>query len=244
MSTTIYGLPIWLVAILGILVVPLVIYLIVNSFREGREISFWPPRIGSRPLSDEPIKMKKPFLKLRRSVNDFFLEEFPTNFKDNFKSAQEIWIVGVTLRGTIRDFGGIIEEKLRKGHKIRVLLVHPEGAAIEMVTSRYYGPISQDVERVRSRIKDSLKSLYGLQQIAPDKLEIRTINNPLTFGAICINPETTSGVLYLEHFPFRTVADSIPRFVLQASDGRWYELFRKEIQILWDTGVIWKCTGE
>ena len=49
MSTIIYGLPIWLVAILGILVVPLVIYLIVNSFREGREISFWPPRIGSRP---------------------------------------------------------------------------------------------------------------------------------------------------------------------------------------------------
>lgn len=94
------------------------------------------------------------------------------------------------------------------------------------------------------RIRDSLVSLCGLQQIAPDKLEIRTINNPLTFGAVCMNPEAASGVLYLEHFPFRTVPGAMPRFVLRASDGRWYDFFKKEIQALWDAGVEWKCDGK
>ncbi len=223
----------------GIIALVMLIYLV--AFIQGREISFWPPRIGSKNVSDEGNKKRKGLLKSRSLVDDFFLEEFPSSFRDDISAAQEVWIVGVTLRGTIRDFGGIIENKLRKGDKFRVLIVDPDSLALDIVTARYYGPISTDVERVRLRIKDSLKSLCGLKQIAPDNIEIRTINNPLTFGGFCINPETESGVLYLEHFPFRTAPDSIPRFVLQASDKHWYEFFKKEVLMLWSAAEVWDC---
>jgi len=175
------------------------------------------------------------------SANSFFFDEFPADFKENFESAKEIWLVGVTLRGTLRNYYGLIERKLRQGHHFKVLLVHPEGIAIEIAASRYYAPTGRDAERKSSQIKDSLASLCDLRQIAPDKLEIRTIQNPLTFGAVCMNPETTSGILYLEHFPFRTFADSMPRFVLRASDGRWFDFFKKEVQALWENGIEWNC---
>jgi hypothetical protein len=183
--------------------------------------------------------------RIAESTRSFFLEEYPADIREHFESAKEVWLVGVTLRGTISSFSRLIEEKLRKGHSFKVLVVHPEGAAIEMAASRYYSPAltGRDPGRRGAQIKDSLVSFCGLQQIAPDKLEIRTIQNPLTFGAVCVNPRTTSAILYLAHFPYRTVADSLPKFVLRAADGRWYDFFETEIQNLWEGGIEWKCAG-
>lgn len=46
MFNNVYGLPLWVVIIAGVLVGTFIIYLIIRAMREGREISFWPPRIG------------------------------------------------------------------------------------------------------------------------------------------------------------------------------------------------------
>ena len=52
MNTSIYGFPLWLVVTLGIVLISFVIYLIVMAMREGREVSFWPPRIGQKPKDE------------------------------------------------------------------------------------------------------------------------------------------------------------------------------------------------
>jgi hypothetical protein len=213
----------------------------MKSFREGREISFWPPRIGPRP-SGEQIGNKKSSSESSQIVSSFFLEEFPSDFKENFEPAKEVWLIGVTLRRILKTEYAKLEEKLREGHIIRVLLVHPEGASIEMAASRYYAELSQDPELKGSQIKTALQLFCSLRKVAPQKMEIRTIRNPLTFGGICVNPDSASGILYLEHFPYRTVADALPKFVLQAGDGHWYDFFNKEIHALWDNGVEWECS--
>jgi hypothetical protein len=53
--------------------------------------------------------------------------------------------------------------------------------------------------------------------------------------------ERISGALYLEHYPFRTASDSVPKFVLCARDGYWYDFFKREILALWNAGVEWSC---
>lgn len=179
--------------------------------------------------------------KLSQTSKGFFLEEFPADFKDNFQSAKEIWLIGVTLSRLLKNNYGRIEEKIRKGHIVKVLLVHPEGAPLEMAANRYYAEISRNAETKGADINQSLRLLCGLRKIAPQKIEIRTIQSPLTFGAVCVNPDSASGVLYIEHFPYRTVADAQPKFVLRASDGSWYELFNKETHALWNSGKIWEC---
>lgn len=179
--------------------------------------------------------------KVAGSKTDFFLDEFPSDFRDNLQAASEVWIVGVTLRGIVKNYYGLMEQKLRQGHQLRVLLVHPEGSAVETAVDRIYAPSSRNTAKKGLDIRDDLQALCELRLIAPGNLDLRTIQNPMTFGAVCLNASTAIGTLYLEHLPFRTVAGTIPKFVLRAADGKWFDLFKAEIQTLWDNAVEWNC---
>jgi hypothetical protein len=61
MNTIIFGLPLWLILVLGVPLISFVVYLIIRAMREGREISFWQIRIGPRVTNpaSEPKKIQK-----------------------------------------------------------------------------------------------------------------------------------------------------------------------------------------
>lgn len=183
--------------------------------------------------------------KLSQSSKGFFVEEFPPEFKDDFKSAKEVLLIGVTLSRFIKTNYGVIEEKLRKGHTIKVLLVHPYGSALEMAATRYYAEVSRSTVTKRADVTNSLMLFCGLRKNHPKYMQVRTIESSLTFGAVCLNVNSALGAMYIEHFPYRTIADAQPKFVLRANnDERWYELFKKEVDALWDSGNEWKCEDE
>ena len=174
-----------------------------------------------------------------RSASDFFIEEFPTDIKGNFDNATEIWLVGVSLHRTINFNYERIEKKLRQGHKFKVMLVHPEGTGIEMAVSRNYA--RKEVATKSAIIRNVLQMLCDLQKITPNQLEIRTIQNPLSYGVIATNPNTASGVLYLEHYTFGISTESLPRYIIRASDGKWFDFFKEEILAMWNYGAVWQC---
>lgn len=177
--------------------------------------------------------------KLAESTNTLFLEEFPAIINNDFAEATEVWMIGVTLTRTVRTYYSTIEKKLQKGQTIRVLLVHPEGAAVEMAETRVYG--RSNVERIKAEIRGILGDLCDLCSTTSGKLEIRTVRNPLTFGAMVMNPDSESGILYLEHYPFKIEGGSKPKLVLRWQDGRWYKFYRDELRTLWDNSQDWDC---
>jgi len=177
--------------------------------------------------------------KLSKQTGTVFSEEFPPTLKNDINQATELWLVGVSLSRTIKTYYSDIESKLQKGQSIRVLLVNPDGAAVGIAETRVYG--RTNIERTKSEIQSVLMDLCDLRKIAPDKLEIRTIENSLTYGAVAVNPNSASGVLYLEHYPYKTVGGSKPKFILTAKDDAWYGFFKDELQILWNNGCVWKC---
>ena len=144
----------------------------------------------------------------------------------------------MTLNRTINTYYTTLERKLARGDRVRVLLVHPEGASAEMLAMREYRRYTTD--RIRALIRDSLSDLCNLRAVYP-QLDIRVVAYPLSFGGIAINPNAGSGVLYLEHYPFKTPGGSRPKFVLAARDGRWYDFFRLELQTIWDNSTPWEC---
>lgn len=174
-----------------------------------------------------------------QSTDTFYAEEYPSSYKSDFETAEELWLVGVSLRRTVQANYPKIEQKLRQGHIIKVLLVHPEGAGLEMAVSRNYA--RREVEPKSNEIRFNLQLLCDLRKSFPDKIEVRTIQYPLAYGVTAANPDTASGTLYLEHYCFRTASDSLPRFVLRAKDGRWYDFFKSEIRALWNAGIEWPC---
>lgn len=173
------------------------------------------------------------------SPTSLFLEEFPDDIKSNLDSASEVWLVGVSLHRTINFNYATLERKLRQGHIIRVMVVHPDGPGVEMAVSRNY--TRKEVAVTSTRIRDNLQLLCDLRAIAPERMAIRTIQNPLSYGVIATNPSAATGALYIEHYTFGVSPISMPRYVLKAQDGKWYDFFKQEILSMWDYGIAWEC---
>ncbi|MEM7512750.1 MAG: hypothetical protein AAF388_17590, partial [Bacteroidota bacterium] len=148
-----------------------------------------------------------------------------------------LWLVGVTLNTPINVLYSIIEDKLAKGHSINVLLVHPVPEIVQYAELRAYA--GRSPERTCDLIKDNLRSFADLKKISPNNMIIKTIHFPLGNGIVGIDPETINGVLYVSNYPFRTKGGSLPKFILNREDGKWYTLFKDELLNLWDQGKEW-----
>ena len=182
-------------------------------------------------------------LRIQQKIEQFtgpqgqlFQEKHDDGLEKDLEHAKEVWLMGVSLSRTIKTNYVPFERKLAQGDTIRVLLVDPKGKGIEMAAGREYGS-RFDAKRLRDLIRGSLDDLERLKQKAPDKLHVRVIDNPLTFGGVAVNPNDAAGVLYLEHYSYKMPGGSVPKFVLRAGDGQWYDFFRDEMQALWDNGV-------
>ena len=192
--------------------------------------------LGNRHRMDTLLAQRE------QSLDDFFREEFPASYKADLEAAEEVWLAGVSLHRTVTGNYPLLERKLQRGHRLRVLLVHPDGAGLEMAVARGY--TRRDVEKKRQEIRYVLDLLCDLRQIAPGRVEVRTIQHPLAYGALAANPDTGAGVLYLEHYCFRVSTESMPRYLLRVQDGRWYEFFKTELKALWAAGADWSCQEE
>ena len=147
--------------------------------------------------------------------------------------------MGVALTKPLNTFYSKLEEKLKSGHSIKVLMVHPDPAVVEFSEIRSY--TRTNIERACNNIKDSLADFCELKKIAPNLLTIKTVRHPLGHGLVAINPDSVAGTLYVSNYPFKTKGGSLPKFVIHARDGRWYSLFREELNKLWDYGEEWEC---
>lgn len=189
--------------------------------------------LGNRFKIEELLKKKT------ESLDTFFADDFPQSYKADFENSDVMWLIGVSLHRTIKTNYKTLERKLRQGQTLRILLVHPHGTGVELSVARNY--VNRRVEPKSNEISFILELLCKLSEIAPTKIEVRTINFPLAFGVMAVNPDRATGMLYIEHYGFRVSTDSIPRYVLKATDGRWYDFQKREIEALWDAGENWVC---
>lgn len=176
---------------------------------------------------------------LNRSHAGLFQEKMPPSMESDLRNARELWLIGVTLNRTINTHYSVLEQKLARGDVVRVLLVHPDGHSPEMLERREY-KARYSVDRIRHLIRDSLDDLCNLQQRFSG-LDVRVIDYPLSYGGILINPNSDGGILYLEHYPFKVPGGSLPKFVLEAKNGRWYTFFKAEIDTIWENSTPWVC---
>ena len=176
-----------------------------------------------------------------QSQEGVFVSDFPADWLDTMEKSSELWIMGINLSRVVSDFS-LLEKKLRRGDTIKALLVSPKGSAFKISGMRRRE--AEYSEQNLSLIRASLASLCKLRVIAPDRIEIRTIDYPLSFGVFAVDPDKTSGILFLSYFPFRTPGGAIPKLVLKPKNGLWYDHFREEMRNLWDSAVPWVCTGK
>lgn len=167
------------------------------------------------------------------SSDSVFLEDFPASFNEDLERTNDLWLVGVTLSRTMKTNYGKIEKKLRNNQSIQVLLVHPEGAGVNVAISPTYSP-TLEIEKKVNDIKTVLRYLKDLQAANPSKIKVKLTRRPLAYGAFMMDHDGLSGAIYIECYTFRIASDSLPKFTLKAGDGRWFEFYRNEIKTTWN----------
>ena len=154
--------------------------------------------------------------------------------------ADELWLVGVSLVTTVKTNYALLENKLKQGHLVKVMVVHPGGAGVEIAVSRNYG--RKDVEQKCSDIYRTLSDLCELQKNGSGQLEIRTTQHPLAYGAIVISPQSSAnGRIFVKNYGYRVKSEGFPIFTLQTAHGEWYEFYRHELFFLWEDAIDWEC---
>jgi len=163
--------------------------------------------------------------------------DFPSELDSDLDRASEVWLMGVHVSSTLGHKYAVLESKLQEGATIHALIVDPDGAACAMAAARHPGRLF--VERERALITASLNGLCDLKMIAPDKLEIRIIDNPLPYGGFMLNPGKSDGAIYLKRYSFQTGLRPIS--VYRPKNRRWFDFIKSEINALWNHGTEWPC---
>lgn len=168
-----------------------------------------------------------------------FVEDFPADWAERLENSSELWIFGINLGRTITSYFSLFERKLKRGDTIRVLVVDPNGTAMKVSAERR-AQSTYVVENL-ALIRNSLKGFCELRGMAPDRMEIRTIDYPLSFGIFAADPDTARSTLYLSYYPFKTPTPAIPKIVLRPKDGYWHDHFKMEMRNLWESATPWDC---
>jgi hypothetical protein len=158
-----------------------------------------------------------------------YLLSFPPSYAEDLKAVGDIWLFGVTRRATINDFYHQLGERLRAGKRVRVLLVAPGSPAAQLAARRIRRSFNID----RS-IGESIDLIKELHSEGPDFLELRLTEQELGFGITFVNPSDPTARLYVEYYSYRTLEDSHLRLILTAHDRAWFDLHRKQLELLWD----------
>lgn len=170
------------------------------------------------------------------SNRNVFLDSFNEEEVDkNLEHAKEVIILGTNLPNVMHRQYSRIEQKLRNGDKIKILIVKSDTKLSEIIAERYYEPKKIDSILADSNTTIELcKELHSIAKETKGELKFRFLDYLPPFGAIFVNPQDDNGIIYLWFYTYKTRDPKKPKMVLHATDSKWYQLFKEIIIALWD----------
>jgi hypothetical protein len=177
-----------------------------------------------------------PDARLARLPRPSFVEEFGDELFGRLGGAGDLFVTGVTRNTLLYSHYDQFERCLLAGGRIRFLLVDPDSVAVSVAAERYYAVRSP--EHPRQRIVHSLRMLDQLKTTTGGDIEVRLTTYAMSVGAVAVDATGARPAgppaLYLEYFTYQ--AGGEPKFVLEPRDGRAYQQFLREAEILWAAG--------
>ena len=201
-----------IIILIGIVVFVIALLYLV-AFFQGREISFYPPKIGQKIDSN------------RQSVSGIKLEdrsEHKVSLEKRLANAKSVAFTGSSLIGILTHYKGFIQTKAGTGCKFRFLLVHPDF---------YHGLDKRDAAE-KTEVLNAIQLLESLCGNANIKYKVLTFHPP--FSLMMVDTETAEGFVQIEMYPYSSIASERPHFELTPkTDSKWYSFFREQFEIAW-----------
>ncbi len=174
-----------------------------------------------------------------------------TNLDHILQGAHQIDLCGVTLTSTLNKQFGSLRERLEAGAKIRILIIDPDSAAIQMSAARSISGDDTDYYRVRldATLRDITylqKMLEGFRAAAGNaqkagELSVRLVPYAPSFSMLSFDAHQDNGVIFVEIYPHKMAHRLPPTFdLLPDRDGIWYTYFLDQFEEMWNAARPWE----
>jgi hypothetical protein len=167
--------------------------------------------------------------------------EYPdTLVRPNLRAAKEISLSGLSMFRFLPMFFGDIEEALKNGAKLRVLLSDPDGPVVEMASFRSDSRLTPDLERKRILGSiDFLKHQIGLNPTADIQLKISSYLAPYAITVVKSGDPQMKAYCHARLLPFRRTSMRAPLIIPDPDDdSAWFEFFENQFEQLWDAASL------
>jgi hypothetical protein len=173
----------------------------------------------------------------RGTVNDVLRNDYPSFYREHLGQAQELWIVGMNLRRIFPDYTAELRKVLNRGGTIHAILVTPGSAASHYAAKQDYDNVP--VDEYINTIRLALIRLTNLKQLAPDRVSIKVIDHPLSFGLDVVDVESHHGRIYVRSYPLLSPNGDVPILALGPNDSPWYDFYKDQLRVLSEKAVEW-----
>lgn len=175
-------------------------------------------------------------LKKKNGADSFFLKEWDEKLlMQSFNSCNEVFIIGPILLRSTKNFYSLYEELLNKGITINVLITKPNSESVRHIANRPYTNIN--IKRVQNEINSSIDSYKNLKTTTNAKINIKSIDYPLSYGGFFFNLSNGNSKLFIKNYPFKMKKEDRPKFILSPKDEYWYNYFAEEVKNLWNNAL-------
>jgi len=170
-------------------------------------------------------------------AQSFFIDHLPCLNK-RIKDAKSISISGITLARTSSTFFDTFDKAIKSGVDIRLQLVNPENKALDVITQRF-----QKHQNVANLKRESYHALDNFSPLVANKetkgnLTLKLVNIAPPYGIWIIDENTSNAEIWVELYSFRDSPE--PTFhLLPSRDGKWFDYFQNQFELMWKTGVVW-----
>lgn len=161
---------------------------------------------------------------------DRYLNFGDVNFHRELEGARDIRLVGLSRDIFVRSHFSRLENLLRAGARLQVVLIEPSGVVAKDAVRRHQASPDAYGHRIRLTL-DQLRKLSALC-VSKDSLEIRLIDYMPAYGLTMFDASEERGRIYVHVMSYGSIPD--PTFILRADvDKKWFEFYLRQFDILW-----------
>lgn len=221
--------PIVIVLISVIILVIVLMYLV--AFLQGREVSFWPPKIGSK--ENVPLKQKDKSPVRQKPLLDEKLiwhNDIPINH-EGISNAKTIDWMSITLNRTFPIIKADVYDCIKGGGLIRILLVDPESEVPNVLANS--GHFHGNTDKVVHSIETTIDQITAWKDEFPNSnIEVRLMPCPPPYRITIMDRHLAIGYLYARIPVFNNSKD-IPTIAIKAEDKVWFDFFVDQYEKYW-----------
>jgi len=209
----------WVLAVLGLIAVS-------GLWERNRRLN----RIENLAKEGRDLILRRLSGKARAS--DFFLSDKSISDK-TFSSADVIYVSGMTLTRTTREYMYVWGQRLIAGATIRVMILESENSLLKELILRSSGETTVDYWKNRLQTVQSVVSYIAKTPGNKGKIELGFLPYIPSYGFVIVDPDEQNGHCFIEMYHHESAKPN-PTFELsRTDDSEWFQFFKEQFETMW-----------